>query len=578
MIVKVCLLFFFSVLNLIQTGVRCTNLVQIDKLHLIASPKMTVSNSQRKQHLLFDHTQQPSLSAINYRTTDDRPADQVASIQYELKIVQQKPFSTASLSGQSGEQAEDTNKVPDVNSESRASDNRNKVKHSSKSNSKNENRNENSDDNPEDNKQNTQQSKVNQASAILSHYSPTDLAQPKTIKQLENHSFQIHHSYPQNAFSNFAQPTNHDRYAEYGTIPEVKKIVHVHHYHHEHRGTQGAQMSKALEKEQEKKTEKLVEKQVQEAVLKSFEEELERDRERETKKRKKKKGTSKKIGSFSEEQPWKPVKYSELVHKKGKRNGSDRPPYEEEDDDFKAYSHHHNSKLARKRAKESQHKYVEEEPERPRHRKSAKKSGYRKERSGRQKNDESSNDYADNGNEEGFLSRPLTREEEEFHRSQLENRPEDYAFENDEHFVPNDSNLSKRSKLNDEESKEVRKLHNKQRRPKEKNESLDNEKLYKEKTYNEKVYNEKVYNDKPANEKIYSDRPPHERAFSEKLFQSTERPEALFNLMRSGQKTRRKRPSYDSQPLIELLNPNVSKRTSQLRRNWLGLELVTSNH
>lgn len=575
MIVKVCLL--FSVL--IQIGVRCSNLVQIDKLHLI-TPKMTVSNSQRKP-LLFDHTQQPSLSAINYRTADDRPVDQVASIQYELKIVQQKPLSTVSLSSQASEQTEDTSKVPEVNTESRTIDNRNKVKHSSKSSStsKNENRNDNSDDNSED-KQTTQQSKVNQAAAILSHYPPDELVQPKSTKQLENHSFLIHHSYPQNAFSNFAQPTNHERgFSDFGPIPEVKKIVHVHHYHHEHLGTGGAHMSKEIEKEQEKKTEKLVEKQVQEAVLKSFEEELERDRERETKKKKKKKATSsKKISSFSEE-PWKPVKYPELVMKSSKRKGSDsrpsRPPFEDEDDDFKSFSHQHNSKMARKRSKsESQHKFADEEPERPRNRKSSKKSGYRKKISGRQ-NPESSNDDVDGGNDDGFLKRPLTREEEEFHRGQLENT-EDYAFENDEHFVPNDSNLSKRSKLSDEESKEVRKLLNKQRHAKEKKESINNEKVYKEKTYNERVYNEKIYNDKP--EKVYSDRPPHERPFSERLFQSTERPETSFNQMRTGAKTRRKRPSYDNQPIIELLNPNVSKRNSQLRRNWLGLELVTSHH
>ena len=562
MIVNAGLLFLISVLNLSQISVRCSNLVQIDKLHLI-TPKMTLSNGQRKQQLYFDHSQQPSFSTSDYRTAENRPADQqVASIQYELKIVQQKPFSAANLASQSSEQTEDTNKVLNLNinesrpSSERANEPRAKVKHSSKS--KNDNRNDNSDDVSED-KQSSQQSKANQASSILQHYSPVDLAQPKSAKQLENHSFLIHHSYPQNAFSNFAQPTNHDRYSEYGPIPEVKKIVHVHHYHHEHLGTQGVQISKAFEKEQEKKTEKMVEKQVQEAVLKGFEEELERDRE--VKKRKKKKRISKKISSFSEDQPWKPVKYSELVSKNGKQKGghSDRP-FDEEEDDFKAYSHHHN-KLSRKRARESQHKYAEaDEPNRPRHRKSAKKGGYHKERFGRPRNGES--DDADNLNEESFLKRPLTKEEEDYHRSQLENN-EDYAFENaenignDEHFVPNDSKISKQSKLHDGESKEVRKLHGKQRKDK--------------KDSNEK----KVYNDKPANEQpVYADRPAHERPLSEKL--SGERP--LFDLPRSSPKTRRKRPSYHNQPLIELLDPNVSKRNSQLRRNWLGLELVTSNH
>lgn len=575
MIVNAGLLLLISILNLIQINVRCSNLVQIDKLHLI-TPKMTLSrDSQRKQHIYLDHSQQPSFSTVDYRTAEERPVDQVASIQYELKIVQQKPFSAAPLASQpASEQTEDTNKVLEVNSgESRTSDHRSRVKHSSKSgggDGKNENRNDAnpSDDNSED-KQSPQQSKVNQASAILQHYSPEELVQPKSAKQLENHSFLIHHSYPRNAFSNYAQPTNHDRFPEYGSIPEVKKIVHVHHYHHEHVGAHGPQMNKALEKEQEKKTEKLVEKQVQEAVLKSFEDELERDREREVKRRKKKKAINKKISLFAEDQPWKPVKYSELISKNGRRKGghsdSDhRPAFEEEEDDFKSYSHQHNSKVARKRAKENQHhKYADDEPDSGhRRRKSAKKSGYRKERPGRERNGDGDAENGTNLHDESFLSRPLSKEEQDFHKSQLENT-EDYAFENDEHFVQEDSKLNKQSKLSDEESKEVRKLLNKRRRLKDKKEPTDNEKLY---------------NDKPVNEQVYSDRPPNERPLNEKLFQPTERPELLFDRARSNQKTRRKRPSYESQPVIELLNSDVSKRNSQLRRNWLGLELVTSNH
>lgn len=579
MLVNVCLLLIY-VLNLIQNA-RCSNLMQIDKLHLI-TPKMPMTTNNRKLRFV---DQQPSISSLNY--ADERPAsDQVASIQYELKIVQQKPLTTPnSQQSQRVEQTEDTVNVAASNEPSKQT-----KKEPKKSTNRLVHRTE---ENANDDRS-TEQSALNKASAILKHYPSNVNHHNLPIKQLENHSYQIHHSYPQNTFPNFAQPSTHQFNER--PVPEVKKIVHIHHYHHEHVSGEG--LTKDQEKEQEKHTEKLVEKQVQEAVLKSFEEELKKEQAKRMRKRKMK-GHNRKVKIFDEDQSWKPVKHSELIKKNGKRKASynNENKLDEEDQDD-AFSHQHQSKIARKKPKERDHYSTNEsskysaEHDRFRHRKSG-KSRYHRERPppGRYRSEESSGpssaDDGDEASDDSFLKAPLAKDEEDYHRSQLESN-DDYAFENDEHYVLTDSNrINKQSKLNDEESSmEVRKIGKKRHFKERKNDKISgNEKVHKTRIYDEKTHIEKVYNDKPIEElktlnemKSYNDKPYEEQLYREQL---TDKPEILVDLMNVRLKQQHKlgKPqALSQQPLIELLDTTVPKRNPSMRRNWLGLELITKNN
>lgn len=605
MIVKVCLLYLIYIVNFIQWNVQCSNLVQIDKLHLI-TPKINQHLNQLNQlnqrsKLNFDQFNelQPSINSINYKPNDDR-SDQVASIQYELKIVQQKPIPSSTFNIQQSntspsvavDQNEDTNKMFDnkndqkneQRSEFRSSGPRKGFRNEENSprnnprneedgprNDENNLRSLRNDENNSDNKLSTQQSKINRSASILQHYSnPIGIA--SKAKQLENHSYMIHHgSHPHSpSHPGFAHSTNHDSHEQH-TPTEIKKIVHIHHYHHEHLGNDG--FSKKHEKEKEKLTEKLVEKQVQEQVLKNFEEELEREQENEMlkkKKKKKKKGFSKKASTFDDNEGWKPVKYSDLM--KGKRKAVMQVMDDDDQDDYKAYSHNHKSKLPRKKSKDhhfksskTELKYAKESDDEPeessrddeeRYSKNSKKKNLHKERA-------SDNEDAD---EEAFVSKPLTKDEEAYHQSQLENE-NDYSFENDEHYVPskNDNHINRHSsseRLKDEESKEVKKL------------------------------NKKILRNEKKEIKMYNDRPTNEKSSQEKLLseQSTDKPEIIMDLIRKNQRLRKineriheagkqMNKKHDEQPLIEFLNTNVSKRTNmQLRRNWLGLELITKNN
>ena len=562
MIVKA---FLFLIYVLSQTNVQCSNLVQIDKLHFI-TPKLTMSNDRRLQ---FD--QQPSFSSINYRTVgEERPSnsDQVASIQYELKIVQQKPLSTfsSSTSTVASDESTDENKV--TSSSKSIRNNKKEKKINLKDSSKvNEN---------EENSEDKQQTKLSQASSILQHYPHLIQKQSKHQQQLnENHSLLIHHSYPQNAFSSYSQPIKHDL-SEQHSMPEVKKIVHIHHYHHEHIGGDG--ISKVQEKEQEKRTEKLVEKQVQQMVLKNFERELEKEQRRGMKKRRKKKGIIKKFSPLEEEEEWKPVKYSELLSKSNRKKSHVERPNFDYEDNFKAYSHDHDYKVLRKKPKEMKNNYEDDEHQvkyknrRKKNGRSHKEESHYRERDKNEdaEKDSELNEYVDDQNEEKFLKRPLTNDEENYYKKNLESS-DDYAFENDEHYLPNDSNrlVIKRSKLNDEDSKEIKKSNGKKRK------SKDNEDTVK----NERTYKERIYSDKSINDKIYNDRPHHDKSFQAKLYQdqSTDRPETILDLIRANQKLRKSNfEDQQQEPLIELLNTNMSKQNS-LRRNWLGLELITKN-